>query len=158
MPEPIRFQDPDLGIYDFLDEVLVECPVCHRCARVVPTGEGPFSIFATRRLICSTCGCIREWSFSEVGPPEGQDPYFRQPLWLTVSCCGELLWAYNESHLDFIEQFVGATLREHCRHPTNGWSNQSLANRFPGWLKAAGHRDEVLKACVKLRAKLPPEL
>ncbi len=91
-----------------------------------------------------------------MGSPEGQDPYFYQPLWLSTTCCGELLWAYNERHLYFIERFVGATLREHRRRPESGWSNNSLANRLPGWLKAAGHRDEVLKACAKLRAKLPP--
>jgi hypothetical protein len=83
------------------------------------------------------------------------DSFFGLPLWLQVPCCGETLWAYNAAHLDFLAEHVGATLRERTRHPEHGWHNRSLASRLPTWMKAARHRDEVLKGLERLRAKLP---
>ena len=77
------------------------------------------------------------------------DWYFRFPLWLEISCCGETLWAYNEKHLEFIEKYVAAKLRE--RVPN---INKSLASRLPDWIKRAKNRDEILKAIGKLKEKL----
>lgn len=77
------------------------------------------------------------------------DWYFRLPLWLQIECCGETLWAYNEKHLEFIERYVAAKLR--VRTPN---TNKSLASRLPQWIKSAKNRNEVLRACEKLKAKL----
>jgi hypothetical protein len=81
------------------------------------------------------------------------DWYFHLPLWLQTGCCGETLWAYNQAHLSFIEDFVRATLREHGRGE-HGWRNQALRNRLPRWLQAAQHREEILKCVERLREKL----
>ncbi|WP_409496634.1 hypothetical protein [Amycolatopsis sp. cmx-11-12] len=41
------------------------------------------------------------------------DPFFREPLWLRADCCGgNTLWAFHERHLDLIERFVAAKLRD----------------------------------------------
>ncbi|MGI5171658.1 hypothetical protein ACQEU3_45665 [Spirillospora sp. CA-253888] len=34
------------------------------------------------------------------------------PLWLQRSCCGHVLWAYNVRHLDLLESYAAAKLRE----------------------------------------------
>jgi hypothetical protein len=82
------------------------------------------------------------------------DDYFELPLWLQTPCCGEVLWAYNERHISFLEDFVGARLRERVRDGKYGWSNRSLASRLPAWIKSAKNRDEVMKGLSRLRARL----
>ena len=102
-------------------------------------------------LACSHCGHSRGWTPSRpgvlhstnvarwpgyviFGPPV--DPYFRLPLWLQARCCGALLWAYNPLHLQWLEEYVGASLRERAAGEY-GWSNQSLASRLPQWMRSA---------------------
>src|SRR5215212_7033778 len=68
------------------------------------------------------------------------DWYFGLPLWLQTPCAGQVLWAWNEWHLDWMERYVAADLRE--RTPN---INMSLASRLPRWIKSAKNRDEVLK-------------
>lgn len=108
------------------------CPRCEKRARV--TGE-------PLRLSCIHCGMSRE-------APRELD------LWLVADCCGETLYANNLAHLDFLEGFIGATLRERSSHPTSGWSNRALASRLPAWMKSAANRAEILKTIRKLRARL----
>ncbi len=84
------------------------------------------------------------------------DWYFHYPVWLSTSCGRETLWAYNEEHLDYLESYVSATLRE--RAPASPESatrvrNASLASRLPSWLTAAKNREKVLAAIGKLRTR-----
>jgi hypothetical protein len=75
-------------------------------------------------------------------------------VWLTIPCCGELLWAYNEEHLDFIERYVSATLRERAAAPAGSEvsvRNSSLASRLPSWMTAAKNRRRILAAIATLR-------
>jgi hypothetical protein len=81
------------------------------------------------------------------------DWYFHLPLWLQTPCCGETLWAYNARHLDFLEDFVRAALRERTRGE-HGWRNQALRTRLPKWMLAAKNRPDVLRCLGHLRDKL----
>ena len=38
------------------------------------------------------------------------------------------------------------------RLPADSWRNRSQASRLPAWAKAAGNREEILKAIAKTRA------
>lgn len=79
------------------------------------------------------------------------DPHFRLPLWLTVSCCGgHTLWVWNVEHLDVLEGYIGARLRE--RGPVEGHGRASMLEKLPTWMKLAKNRDELLKAIDRLRA------
>jgi hypothetical protein len=81
--------------------------------------------------------------------PEARDSRFGVPLWLRTECCGgHLLWANNEAHLDYLESYIGATLRERPVGPSG------LAWYLPAWMKQAKRRDEVLRALGHLRASL----
>jgi hypothetical protein len=82
------------------------------------------------------------------------DDYFELPLWLQTPCRGEALWAYNDHHLSFLENLVGARLRERGRHEKYGWSNGSLISRLPTWIKAGKNRADVLKGLSRLRRRL----
>jgi hypothetical protein len=165
MPSTMRLPPDDSTIYDFGGEFLVECPRCAQRALVLDRGPAVQPRIA---LTCTHCGLSQAWEAVACGVAattdlqryvRGQvtlgaavDWYFHRPLWLRVPCCGETLWAYNARHLDFLETYIGATLREHRRGP-HGWRNQSLRNRLPRWMQQARHREEILRCIAALRAK-----
>ena len=148
-----RFSESGEVIYDFADEFLVVCPKCSGMARVFPIETGPEKLneklFAPRRLVCLSCVYRTGWIAGELRIGASYDWYFWLPLWLQIECCGETLWAYNRKHLEFIENYVAAKLRE--RTPN---TNKSLASRLPNWIKRAKNRGQVLKAVARLKEKL----
>jgi hypothetical protein len=144
----------------FSDEVLVVCPSCsgRALARLVPLGEtrkaGWFRADQEGRVSCARCGYnARRTAFVrwKNGPA---DSVFDLPVWLRTPCAGHTLWAYNARHLDALEAFVRAPLRER-RPPAGGtWRNQAWVSRIPRWISSAGNRDAVLRAIGRLRARL----
>jgi len=151
------------SILDFIGRFLVVCPQCSSRALVRRGDKGEIV------LTCPTCGYARTDSKQKsaiafasspaafgdgtVGVGVAVDSYFHIPLWLQTPCCGEVLWAYNEEHLAFLEAFVMAKQRTSVLGE-HGWSNQSLMNRLPLWMKLAKNRDEVLRCLEKLKQKL----
>jgi hypothetical protein len=142
---------------DFADEVLVECPACRGRAtvRLHPLEEerraGPCRARHEARLSCTRCGrndrrtAFVRWIH---GPA---DTVFGLPVWLRTPCCGQTLWAYNARHLDALEAFVAASLRERRPSPEGTWRNQAWVSRIPRWLRSAKNRDEVLRCIARLR-------
>lgn len=156
-----RFLDRGTKIYDFYEEFLVVCPKCGGRAKVV-IDEAEFAklptrrllkyrnrFYAPRRLICLNCLHRDLWKGNQILTGVSVDWYFRLPLWLEIPCCGERLWAYNREHLDLIEKYVGAKLRERTSKGRN-----SFLSRLPKWIKSAKNRDEILKAIKKLKEKI----
>ena len=145
-----RFSDNGELIYEFGDEFLVVCPKCKLSAKVMPPETNSeklnIKLFAPRRVVCLNCAFTNSWSGKTVSIGGKFDWYFNLPLWLEISCCSETLWAYNYKHLEFIENYVAAKLRE--RTPNK---NKSLASRLPTWIKSAKNRGEILKAIAKLK-------
>ena len=153
-----RFRDPGKNVYSFMDETLVVCPKCSGCAISKQLDEEARpGWFAPRRLICTACPHTAHWEEHSIGRgwDDARDDYFHLPLWLQTPCCGEVLWAYNERHLAFLEDFVSARLRERTRDEKYGWSNNALASRLPAWIKSGKNRSEVLKGIARLRMRLP---
>ncbi|GAB3146528.1 hypothetical protein GCM10027258_38360 [Amycolatopsis stemonae] len=152
-----QFADPGVTLYALAETAVhVVCPACGGRAEVVPWLDGrarsPYSSRWPRRLVCRSCGHVRNWpgeakhAISCWGGPV--DPYFRQPLWLRANCCGnQTLWAFNERHLDILESYVGARLRERGERP-----GMTMVARLPAWLKSAKHRTEILRVIERLRA------
>ena len=106
----------------------------------------------TRRVVCPGCGYATLRTAQRRGSWGGPiDPFFQLPLWLTTRCCGgRALWAFHSAHLDLIEGYVAAGLRERALPP----DGLTLVARLPVWLKAAKHRGEILRAVSRLRASL----
>lgn len=155
-----RFKDPGESIYAFMDETFVVCPACSGCAlsrQIDPKQDAGW--FGKRRLTCLRCGRTQEWAKREIarGWYNLRDDYFGLPLWLQTPCCGKVLWAYNERHLDLIEKFIGADLREKGPADPNrvSWHDQDLTSSLPAWMKSAKNRAGVVKAAAFLRSKLP---
>jgi hypothetical protein len=155
-----RFADPGVSLYGLaMDAVQVVCPACQGRAEVAPWLDGqprsPYPARWPRRLACRACGHVRNWPGEAKDPPSWWggpvDPYFHQPLWLRADCCrNRTLWAYNERHLDILERYVSARLRERGEHPA-----MTMLTRLPRWLKSAKHRSEILRVIGRLRASLP---
>jgi hypothetical protein len=138
-----RFKDSGETAHDLIFgyDVLVECPKCSNCAFARKSSE-KYPYF---RIICNRCGLLPisntlSW---------GSGYFMDYQLWLRVNCCGHVLWAYNMQHLDFLESYVAASLRE--RKPN---INQSLASRLPVWIKSTKNRDQLIKGIQKLKDKL----
>lgn len=157
---PERFADPAVSLYALAKgPVHVVCPACQGRAEVAPWLDGEprsaYSAWWPRRLVCRTCGHVRDWPGEAENAPSywGRpvDPYFRQPLWLRAECCGgRTLWAFNERHLDILESYVGARLRERGEH-----IGMTMLAGLPAWLKSAKHRTEIRRTIGRLRASLP---
>lgn len=154
----LRFLDPGVILYEMLDEVLVVCPACRGCARIIRQDASTPGWFAPRRLVCGGCSCVRDWAdkalcfATRAGVPV--DPYFSLPLWLQANFRGRILWAFNPQHLRLLEAHVGASLREHRRREGLGWQNQSLVNRLPKWMTAGKNREDVLRVIARLQRSL----
>jgi ribosomal protein S27AE len=131
--------------------VLVSCPKCGGMASVIPFGDDEV------KCTCFKCGYAakksangRSFHWYDETPTDG---YFGFELWLKTSCVGHSLWAFHREHLEFLQAYVGATLRERCKDDEFGWSNSSFASRLPKWLKSAKNREPILKAIDELKAK-----
>lgn len=135
----------------FGDEVLVVCPRCGR--RAVLSGYPGRRDAPPVRLSCVHCGLAQTFDrgYPSWGPPFGREGL---QLWLQTPCCGKTLSALNAAHLDHLERFVRAELRERVRDPEWGWSNRSLVSRLPRWIQSARNRAEVLLGIERLRRRL----
>lgn len=159
-----RFRDYTTSLDAFEQEIWVQCPRCQQA--VLSRCLEPR---LTWRIACGHCGNVqtacrkasqrRDWPWWKGSwwdahrRSEGAiDPLFGLPLWFQQPCCGHVLWAYNVAHLDFLEQYVGATLRE--RQGTKG-NHHGIAVRLPRWMKQAKHRAAILKTITELRVRLP---
>lgn len=107
---------------------LVTCPACEQASKL-----------------------MLHWTVRRFG--DAIDPTFGLPLWLQESCCGEVLWAYNASHLKALREYVAAELRERV-----GVMQWSMFSRLPRWLSARKNRKAVLHSIARLERKLPSKI
>ena len=134
------------------DPTLVVCPACASKAFVLPLFEEETTV----KAVCPSCGFSKttpgtslRFNWHADNPTDG---YFGLTLWLTTRCAGHSLWAFNNRHLDLLEAYVSAQLRERGRDQT-GWRNASVASRLPRWITSASNREEVRGAIRALRKK-----
>jgi hypothetical protein len=103
---------------------------------------------APRRMLCRACGAVREQPRTPLGqfitPFMGLVPRLR-----AQTRHGELI-AWNEDHLDYLEQYLSGRLRIETVED-GGVRNASVVSRLPAWAKSAKNRDEILKAIAKVR-------
>ena len=140
-------------IYDFLNEIYVECPNCKAKAIVRS------NIFDNRhqetKIVCTKCSfnkALTKQSRKNTSYQIGAavDPYFALDLWLKKELADGLLWAYNYEHLGFIEKHIAADLRFRS---LDNISNKSIASRLPKWMSSKKNRAKILKEIAKLKEK-----
>jgi len=158
MKTKIRFEDTrehrfSIGTPTTEDPTLVVCPKCNEMAKILLSQSQPELGYAVK-VICNTCGYTKEKetthrSFDWYGE-DPTDSFFGFSLWLKTSCCGHSLWAFNIRHLDLLQNYVSAELRER-KQDENGCKNSSIASRLPAWIKSSKNRKKLSTALIKLR-------
>ncbi len=76
--------------------------------------------------------------------------YFHLPLWQTINCCNNILWAYNNDHLGELKNHVESKL---CKREITEKSNKTIGSRLPSWMSSKANRETVLKAIQILKQK-----
>ena len=146
MNQSSRFQDENLILADFFNEVIVVCPSCAKKA-IAKTDSGT----KTARLFCVHCGYNKELTTAIKHTANAQMPanlFFDASLWLTAAFKNELFVAYNEKHLEYLERYISAGLREHKDR-----THFTLLEKLPKFYHEAKNRDTLLKIIAKLKNK-----
>lgn len=146
MKQPNRFQDENLIRSDFYKEVWVACPSCTKKAIATVNFEAKIA-----RLLCVHCGYNKETTTALI--PKGTidmsaNWYFDVDLWLKAPFRNEVFWAYNDKHLEYLERYISATLREHKDR-----SGFTLLEKLPKFYHEAKNREALLKIIAKLKSK-----
>ena len=196
----MRFQDKNITLYYFENEIFVECPKCDKRATV--SKDIPNSYFSSRTLKCPNCfysqigrketyavelkcncshcaselrvnipnvnekketiavkcdncgnteeyrprNIAQEWKFAETGKPS--ENYFGLPLWLTENFRGNIFWALNYSHLEYLKNYISAEIRE-----KNGRLGWTMVEKLPDWMKSGKNRVKLIKLITDLEKK-----
>jgi len=125
--------------------VSVKCRECHQplTRRAEVSGE-----WAKLKMKCENCGDVCEYvaTLSKQLKKDGLmcDPIFGLKLWLQQPFGDELFWAYHYEHLQLLEQYVRAKLRERGIN-NKGSKNSLMFSRLPSFITKARNREEVLK-------------
>jgi hypothetical protein len=104
---------------------------------------------------CPHCGTIQDYKpkiekyKAGYKSPGAVDPVFNLPLWFQVEIKGNLMWAFNRSHLSEIKSYVNAKLRER-----QTWKHTTMVEKLPQFIKAAKNREMIIKVIDKLERKL----
>jgi hypothetical protein len=196
----MRFQDKNISLSYFENEIFVECPICNKRATV--TKDNPDTFFSSRTLKCTNCfyiqkgrkktfeielkcscshcaselrvnipkvnvkketiavkcdncgsteeyaprNIVQEWKFNSTGKPS--DSYFGLPFWLSENFKGNILWAFNYYHLEYLKNYISAELRE--RNGRLGWT---MVEKLPDWIKSAKNRTSLIKLISEMQKK-----
>ena len=198
--DTMRFQDKNLSLSHFDNEIFVECPKCAKRATV--TKDIPNSYFSSRTLKCPNCfysqsgrketydvelkcscshcaselkvhipdvnekketiavkcnncgntevyrtrNIVQEWKFKDTGKPS--ENYFGLPLWLNENFRGNVFWALNYDHLEYLKHYISAELRE-----KNGRLGWTMVEKLPDWMKSGKNRVKLIKLITDLEKK-----
>ena len=129
-------------------------PRCVNCRRPIPADPVPTAFSKEGELYvrvkCPNCAETGDYRASGASPPLGasaSEPA-RLRMFLTTQVAGETLWVDNLSHLEALEAYLGAKLRE--RGPVPGLT---MMARLPAWMKAASAREKILRGLRHLRER-----
>ncbi|MES2455860.1 MAG: hypothetical protein V4594_09980 [Bacteroidota bacterium] len=136
-----RFQDEEKSIDDFGDEVWVVCPTCKEKSIIAKSADKK-----TVRWVCTACGFSRQEEAWKTLPA---NHYFDEAkLWLVIPFRDGHIKALNGAHLDYLERYIAAGLREH--YDRKGFT---LVEKLPKYMQSGKNRQALLKTIKKLRLK-----
>ncbi len=146
MPNPSHFQDENLLLSNFYQEVWIVCPSCSKKAMATVNDETK-----TARMFCTHCGLNKETAAAidknaTIEMPANQ--YFQAELWLQIPFKNEVFWVYNDKHMAYLERYISATIREHKDR-----THFTLLEKLPKFYHEAKNREGLMKIIVKLKCK-----
>lgn len=140
-------------------------PPCERCKKLFGLifRQRDFRVetagIEAKVLNCTGCGHINDIKkiygglniFSKAEEiNQGLDPWYGMNLWLRISFRRKVLWFYNLAHLEYVESYLKADIRERSKDAGNG----SVISRLPAWIKHHKSREDVMKKISKTKATL----
>ncbi|WP_113664323.1 hypothetical protein [Pedobacter nanyangensis] len=143
-----RFQDQNKRLAEFEAEVWAKCPSCSKRAIAKVDYE-----LRKARLSCTNCGYHKEVSTEttvlgmKANWKRSAEEYFGAQMWFQYPFKNDVFWAYNAAHLDYLEQYISATLREHKDR-----SHFTLLEKLPKFYHEAKNRKALLKIIERLKA------
>ena len=146
MTQQNHFQDENLTLSNFYEEVWVICPYCEKKAIAKVVYENKIA-----RLFCVHCGYNKETTTAILkngSIKTAANLYFNAELWLKASFKNDVFWAFNAEHLEYLERYISATLREHKDR-----THFTLLEKLPKFYHEAKNREDLLKIITKLRNK-----
>ena len=144
-----RFSDQNHRLSHFYDRVEVVCPGCGKKATATADYEKKEA-----RINCMHCGYSKITGTAiEVLGMSGHlnvaaNEYFDAELWYTAPFKSEEFVAFNREHLDYLEAYISAMLREHKDR-----THFTLLEKLPRFYHEAKNRDTLLKLIGKLKNK-----
>lgn len=139
--EANRFSDQNKILSDFYNEVWVVCPSCTQKV-VAKTDYKNKKV----RLLCPGCGYNKEKSMGNL--MTAANCYFMAELWLQHPFKNDVVCAYNGHHLEYLESYISADLREHKDR-----THFTLLEKLPKFYHEAKNRDALLSIIRKLKTK-----
>jgi len=146
MTQQNRFQDENLTLTHFYQEVWVVCTNCEKKAIAKVVFENKIA-----RLFCVHCGYNKETTTALLKNGSikmAAHHYFEAELWLKTPFKNDVFWAFNAEHLEYLERYISATLREHKDR-----THFTLLEKLPKFYHEAKNREDLLKIITKLRNK-----
>ena len=106
------------------------------------------------KLTCMHCGFhdVKDTLLTHLGYTANYkadaSAYFDVETWYCAPFKNDFFFAYNEAHLLYLEQYIGAKLREHKDR-----SHFTLLEKLPKFYHEAKNREALLKLIDKLKKK-----
>lgn len=140
-----RFRDENKGLSHFYNNVWVVCSKCN--GKAIATSD---LVSKKAKLVCTVCGYNKETSIvsGKATFIMAAHGYFNAALWLKTPFRDEIFWAYNLEHLEYLEQYIEAGLREHKNR-----TGFTLLEKLPKFYHEAKNRDALLRLIAKLKLK-----
>jgi rRNA maturation protein Nop10 len=162
-----RFINENKMLFRFTDLVLVKCPECSDVAKIVIPERiddseeyGDLWNSLKRRILCTNCGYMKEtkakrgpfsdwkYEYQEANiSEEAIDWFFGLPLYLQAPFKGNTFWAFNYEHLNYLERYIRAELRDPAPYYL------SVESTLPKWIKLSKNREDLLKIISKMKSK-----
>ncbi|MFD2202050.1 hypothetical protein [Shivajiella indica] len=143
-----RFQDKQMKLSDFYQEVWVVCPKCSQMAIATVDFEKK-----SARLVCRHCGHSQQKSTmmdQKASLQVAANSYFNASPWLSADFKGQHLFACNAAHLEYLEKYIAADLRENKDRQFF-----TMLEKLPKWMQSAKNREALLKQIALLKKKIP---
>lgn len=105
------------------------------------------------KLKCPVCNKRKEFKpkieevFEFISDGNSQtERWFNAELWYQTTMLGNVFWAYNMAHIDYLQRYIQADLRERNSKVNGGGT---MIARLPIFVKEAKNRDKLLKIIEK---------
>jgi transcription elongation factor Elf1 len=141
------------GFRTVSDNTTIELSVkanCNNCGEKIRYNEEVNEKKDQISIRCKKCKVIHKFD------PKVSEYKSFQPLidtfglWYNEDFKGNHFWALNDDHLEYIEEYIKADLRERNRKNRPA---ASLAEKLPQFIKSAKNREALLKLISKMKIK-----